>query len=101
MSFGLGVLDPAGRGPVKRLMFDDLGRTNNTCVRIDSRDYLFGQHDLVFPQPGASRPIKSGWPDGSTCARPWARTRPAGSATAMRSVWEVGRDCAIASAACR
>ena len=33
MSFGLTVRDQG-----KRLMFDDRGRSNNTCVRIDGRE---------------------------------------------------------------
>ena len=58
-------------------MFDDLGRTNNVCVRIDNSDYLFGQPDLVFPKPGAAASAdQAGWPGGSArdAARRWART---------------------------
>ncbi len=53
MSFGLSVLDRKGRGGDKRLMFEDRGMTNNTCLRIDGRDYLFGHDHIVFPNPDA------------------------------------------------
>jgi hypothetical protein len=48
MRFGLEMLgepDPKNPDLFKRLTFDRWGRTNNTCVRIDGREALFG-HDL-------------------------------------------------------
>ncbi|HZY85202.1 MAG TPA: hypothetical protein VFE78_10255, partial [Gemmataceae bacterium] len=48
MRFGLEMLGepgPAAADLHKRLTFDRWGRTNNTCVRIDGRETLFG-HNL-------------------------------------------------------
>jgi hypothetical protein len=45
MRFGLVMLraqDPLNPGRYKRLTFDDQGRTNNTCVRLDGQEWLFG-----------------------------------------------------------
>jgi hypothetical protein len=42
MRFGLTTLDEDGKS-LKLLTFDSLGRTNNTCVRVDGLDYLFGE----------------------------------------------------------
>jgi hypothetical protein len=47
MRFGLEMLgDPGQEGAEqpKRLTFDRWGRTNNTCVRLDGREALFGHH---------------------------------------------------------
>ncbi len=35
--------DPADLTHFKRLTFDDWGRSNNTCLKIDGNEYLFGQ----------------------------------------------------------
>ena len=46
MRFGLVMLrekDPEHPDRPKKLTFDEWGRTNNTCVRVDGKDYLFGQ----------------------------------------------------------
>ncbi|HWG47575.1 MAG TPA: hypothetical protein VN688_32730 [Gemmataceae bacterium] len=46
MRFGLVMLrvkDPARGDRLKRLTFDEHGRSNNTCLRVDGKDYLFGQ----------------------------------------------------------
>jgi hypothetical protein len=46
MRFGvvmLGEKDPARPGHNKRLTFDEWGRSNNTCIRIDKQDVIFGQ----------------------------------------------------------
>jgi hypothetical protein len=53
MCFGLEMPNPANPREPKKLMWDALGRTNNTCVRVDGRDYLFGHPNIVFPDPGA------------------------------------------------
>jgi hypothetical protein len=37
------VADPKALGRVKRLTYDPWGRTNNTCVKIDGDEFLFGQ----------------------------------------------------------
>jgi hypothetical protein len=45
MRFGLVMLrekDPEHPDRPKRLTFDEWGRTNNTCLRVDGRDFLFG-----------------------------------------------------------
>jgi hypothetical protein len=45
MRFGLLMTrerDPKDNTKFKRLTFDDWGRTNNTCLRIDNNDVLFG-----------------------------------------------------------
>src|SRR5262249_6562652 len=33
---------PADLGHFKRLTFDDWGRSNNTCLKVDGKEYLFG-----------------------------------------------------------
>ena len=46
MRFGLVMLrpeDPTHPDRLKRLTFDERGRSNNTCLRVDGDDYLFGQ----------------------------------------------------------
>ncbi len=46
MRFGLVMLrekDPAHPERLKKLTFDEWGRTNNTVLRVDGKDYLFGQ----------------------------------------------------------
>jgi hypothetical protein len=46
MRFGLVMLrekDPTHPNQLKRLTFDEKGRSNNTCLRVDGDDYLFGQ----------------------------------------------------------
>jgi hypothetical protein len=46
MRFGLGILnesDPSMPGKSKRLTYDDHGRTNNTCLRLDGQEHLFGE----------------------------------------------------------
>jgi hypothetical protein len=40
MRFGLVT---QGAGPVKRLTYEDRGLTNNTVVRLDSREWIFGE----------------------------------------------------------
>jgi hypothetical protein len=46
MRFGLVMLrakDPTQANRLKRLTFDEWGRSNNTCLRIDGKDFLFGE----------------------------------------------------------
>ena len=46
MRFGLVMLqarDPLHPGRYKRLTFDEKGLTNNTCVRLDGQELLFGE----------------------------------------------------------
>jgi hypothetical protein len=46
MRFGLVMLrakDPTQADRLKRLTFDEWGRSNNTCVRVDGKDFLFGE----------------------------------------------------------
>jgi hypothetical protein len=48
MTFGL-VL--AGPGKSKRLTYDERGRTNNTCYRLDGRDFLLGYEGGQWQRP--------------------------------------------------
>jgi hypothetical protein len=46
MRFGLamtGEADPQWRGAVKRLTFSERGLTNNTCIKLDNEELLFGE----------------------------------------------------------
>jgi hypothetical protein len=90
MSFGLTLRDTAGRDRQgKRLTFDEKGRTNNVCVRIDGLDYLFGMNDIVFDRPdeaalevpAAARWVKQREPLGKDAA---GRQREG-----ARSVWQI------------
>ncbi len=49
MRFGLHVLDDQGKRTGKKLTFHAAGLTSNTCVKIDGKEYLFGE------QPGKWR----------------------------------------------
>ncbi len=79
MRFGLVMLrekDPEHPDRLKKLTFDEWGRTNNTCLRVDGKDYLFGQ------PPGTWEAMKSKLP-GETAGRPrdglassWSLSRP-------------------------
>src|SRR5262249_44317444 len=44
------MTDPDAKKP-KKLMWDERGRSNNVCVRVDDRDFLFGHENIVFPAP--------------------------------------------------
>jgi hypothetical protein len=53
MRFGLVMLrekDPREGKKLKRLTFDEFGRSNNTCVRIDGTEHLFGDRDGEWRQ---------------------------------------------------
>jgi hypothetical protein len=89
MTFGLRVRDQAGQEGGKRLMFEPLGRTNNTCVRIDDCDYLFGHDDAIARAPGqpfARRAGVSRWIDMRT---PLGNDATGRLRDGARSVWEV------------
>jgi hypothetical protein len=46
MRFGLAMTkdaDPERRGDVKRLTFSENGLTNNTCIKLDNEEMLFGE----------------------------------------------------------
>jgi hypothetical protein len=46
MRFGLVMLgerDPTGKSRYKRLTYDEWGRSNNTCLKVDGIDSLFGE----------------------------------------------------------
>jgi hypothetical protein len=74
-------------------MYDPLGRTNNVCVRVDDRDYLFGNPGIVYL--GTSEPKVALDPVAH-----WVEQRvPLGSDASgrvregARSVWRItGRD---------
>lgn len=52
MRFGLTVLPPGGAGPEKRLTFSPTGLSNNAVVRLDDRDFLFGERALRRKKTG-------------------------------------------------
>jgi hypothetical protein len=44
MRFGVRILrDADGKAAQKKLTFDILGRTNNTCIKVDGQEFLFGE----------------------------------------------------------
>src|SRR5947207_1913393 len=43
MRFGLHVLNDAGKSSGKKLTYHPAGLTNNTCVKIDGKEYLVGE----------------------------------------------------------
>ena len=63
MRFGLAMLnqtDPNHPELHKRLTFDEEGLTNNCCVRLDGRDWLFGEQPFrVVGDP--ARPLPGRW----------------------------------------
>jgi hypothetical protein len=66
MRFGLVMLrakDPEHPERLKKLTFDEWGRTNNTVVRVDGKDFLFGQ------PPGTWIKMKAPL-EGETAGRP-------------------------------
>jgi hypothetical protein len=74
MRFGLVMLqedDPLKTGQKKKLTYDPLGRSNNTCLKIDGGERLFGENEpTLFPEPpghweGMKEPLGGG--------RPWTR----------------------------
>jgi predicted Ser/Thr protein kinase len=74
MRFGLVMLQEEDRlkaGQKKKLTYDLLGRSNNTCVKIDGGERLFGENEpTLFPEPpGHWEPMKE--PLGA--GRPWTR----------------------------
>jgi hypothetical protein len=86
MRFGMVMLhekDPARPGHHKRLTFDEWGRSNNTCLRIDRDEVLFGGLGL----DPAANPIERKW---SWVVR--ERALPAGPGGRKRdglaSIWE-------------
>jgi hypothetical protein len=63
MRFGLLATDPNHPDQLKKLTFDEHGRSNNTVVRVDGKDYLFGE------PPGEWDEMK-GKLSGETAGRP-------------------------------
>jgi hypothetical protein len=51
MRFGL-VARVGSEGQVKRLTFEEKGFTNNTCVRVDGSEWLFGEQPFQLPDGG-------------------------------------------------
>ncbi len=43
MRFGLVMLQPDNLGQLKKLTYEEKGLTNNTCVRLDGNEWLFGE----------------------------------------------------------
>ena len=63
---------PADLDRYKRLTFDDWGRSNNTCLKIDGTDHLFGDSTGKWVTQGRSR-----WATANrACARPGASSAP-------------------------
>jgi hypothetical protein len=66
MRFGLVMLrekDPEHPDRLKKLTFDEWGRTNNTCLRVDGEEFLFGH------PPGTWIEMKAKL-EGETAGRP-------------------------------
>jgi hypothetical protein len=62
MRFGLVMLkedDPKHPGRAKRLTFEEKGLTNNTVVRLDGHEWIFG--DRPF-RPLSGPPLRENWP---------------------------------------
>jgi hypothetical protein len=62
MRFGLVMLkgqDPQKPGQRKRLTFDEKGFTNNTCVRLEGKEFLFGERPFRLRESG--RPLGLGF----------------------------------------
>jgi hypothetical protein len=63
MRFGLVMLneaDPSSRSQPKRLTFEERGTTNNTCVRLDGFEYLFGERP--FHRKDDGEVVGPDWP---------------------------------------
>jgi hypothetical protein len=72
MRFGLVMLrekDPEHPDRLKKLTFDEWGRTNNTCLRVDGKECLFGQPPRKGEPAGAWAEMK-GKLTGETAGRP-------------------------------
>jgi hypothetical protein len=100
MSFGLSISDAKNPDKGKRLMYDRIGRTNNTCIRIDGSDYLFGQSEVVFPAGGDGRPQRRpGVGEWIEMRAPLGKDSTGRTREGARSVWQVngfkGRQCSV------
>jgi hypothetical protein len=60
MRFGLSIAGP--KGDDNRLTYDRWGRTNNTCLRVDDDDALFGDR----AQGRWANPPETSWREGGT-----------------------------------
>jgi hypothetical protein len=49
MRFGLSLFRPDRAGRRKKLTYKEKGTTNNTCLRIDGNEWLFGERPFRFP----------------------------------------------------
>jgi hypothetical protein len=62
MTFGLVLAqekDPANPGKAKRLTFDPKGRSNNTCYRLDGKEFLLGYQGGQWQAPDGGKAAKS------------------------------------------
>jgi hypothetical protein len=85
MRFGLIALSDQGRadgGRVKRLTFEEQGLTNNVCVHLDGREWLFGERPFLSPE---GRELGS-WP-GHWLEQDTRLDATSTSAGGRRSVW--------------
>src|SRR5262249_27419809 len=60
MRFGLVM---RGAGPHQRLTFDERGGTNNTCVRLDDHEWLFGERPFRTRDGGTVGDWPGRWKD--------------------------------------
>jgi hypothetical protein len=85
MRFGLTTLEAGGsNGRPKRLTYEEDGTTNNTCVRLDGKEWLFGERP--FRRPNGS--YAGRWP-GRWLVRDDTAVIDSGSGprTHWRSLW--------------
>jgi hypothetical protein len=88
MMFGLSVRNPARPGG-KRLLYERLGRTNNTCVRIDGCDYLFGHDNVFAPSPGQRIEERAGVSRWIELRSPLGDDASGRQREGAKSIWEV------------
>jgi hypothetical protein len=83
MRFGLVMLAPGGQTErAKRLTFEEKGFTNNTCVRLDGNEWLFGER----PFRQMDEPPSGDWP-GRWHERDVKLPPGIGRRDGRRSVW--------------
>jgi hypothetical protein len=60
--FGLTMIvkDDRGNNVEKKLTFDRYGRTNNTCVKVDGREFIFGEPPGIWVKPNGALPEEPG-----------------------------------------
>jgi hypothetical protein len=61
MRFGLTMLQADARGQRKKLTYEEKGLTNNTCVRLDGNEWLFGERPFRRLDGGPSGDWPGRW----------------------------------------